>query len=1128
MATPNVTNHTHGFYLDSNADPDACTIIGSVDSITESHALDSNLMVRIGNQNDSAAAVNDPSQLQYRVGTGGTWTDVNATSSNVRSSAGTPTDGAACDTQILTSGTGTFDISGNYDEVDGLTPASAIAKSSFWEDQWCVQLRSAELSGGETIFFRAVVTDASMTYPADPGGLAQITVAAGITEETGTPSDGLVFDDGVPAGQPDTPVSLADGALLDDGAPAAKVGVIEDAVSDGVVFDESGTVTTYEIWSGGGLVFDDGTPIVNFPVGLTSASVWDDGAPAVETAAGVTPTDGMILDDGTPVGLGAVLAAITSGIIFDDGTPIGLAAVLEAITSGIILDDGEPVGEEQGITEATGTPTDGLILDDGEPGESVGLQGTKTDGIRWGGTAYPLGDLVEELVDRFNGVSVDTDIWEVYEGGSADVSEGAGFLKLDLPITDQVGDGEVFSKEGFSLVGTSLYARIDFTNVPDNDYTFAQFGSSTHFTPSGLPVGWKYKNGNLYATYKLGGGGSEGTPIAYNSTTHAWFRIRESGGTVYWDTAPDNEGEPGSWTNRKSLAASSINQLFFNRVALVIYRGSVGDYGSGYVLIDTLNAVDAVAVSVQDGVILDDGTPVGQPDTPVSLASALVLDDGTPAGQSDTLVALTSALVLDDGTPAVGTAAGVALASGVILDDGEPVGETSGITEETGTPTDGLVFDESGVVTTYELWPGDGWEFGDTSVGIGAGASGSPTDGMGFGEAMSTGVETEFDDQGILFSDGVPVGLGSALSLLTSALTFDDGVPDGKSAVIELLTQGISLSDTPAGQSDTFKNVVGSIVFDDGTPVVLGSALGLLTSALTFDDGTPIGLGSVLGLLTSALTFDDEAVAGVYGLAADGIVLDDGTPTVFGAALGLLTSALTFDDGTPVAGAFGPVEDGAVFDDGTPDASVNVLGLLTSALLFSEGVVPLVFDAMLQAWAFVLDGHIFYVLNSVNGDTIVCDLRTGQWHHWYTGSESTWNMSRGRMWQGRIIACDESKGTIWEVDPESVLDEETTEISRVVTGFQPIRGRASVRQGSLRVTASMGEPSATPATVRMRWSDDEGDTWSSWKSITLNDEEYTQVLRYRGLGRMRAPGRIWEVADEGGLIRIEGIDSDIG
>jgi len=39
----------------------------------------------------------------------------------------------------------------------------------------------------------------------------------------------------------------------------------------------------------------------------------------------------------------------------------------------------------------------------------------------------------------------------------------------------------------------------------------------------------------------------------YDPVEHAWVRIREASGTVYWDTSPDG----ATWTNRRTLATPS-------------------------------------------------------------------------------------------------------------------------------------------------------------------------------------------------------------------------------------------------------------------------------------------------------------------------------------------------------------------------------------------------------------------------------------------------------------------------------------------------------------------------------------------------------------------------------------------
>lgn len=215
--------------------------------------------------------------------------------------------------------------------------------------------------------------------------------------------------------------------------------------------------------------------------------------------------------------------------------------------------------------------------------------------------------------------------------------------------------------------------------------------------------------------------------------------------------------------------------------------------------------------------------------------------------------------------------------------------------------------------------------------------------------------------------------------------------------------------------------------------------------------------------------------------------------------------------GGPSPGPGGPVDGGA-------DAVVEVVAVGGGRRVSIPG----------EAWAFVLDGHVFYVLSDVNGLTLVCDLTTGQWHHWYTGSERLqWNMYQGAMWKGRALAGDAASNKVWEVDPHSMLDEETQPIERVVTAYLPVRGTASVRQGSLRVTASVGYPTAESAVVKLRYTDDGGASWSPTYERTLVDGDFDQMLNFRSLGRIRAPGRVWEISDVGGLVRIEGADSDI-
>lgn len=180
-----------------------------------------------------------------------------------------------------------------------------------------------------------------------------------------------------------------------------------------------------------------------------------------------------------------------------------------------------------------------------------------------------------------------------------------------------------------------------------------------------------------------------------------------------------------------------------------------------------------------------------------------------------------------------------------------------------------------------------------------------------------------------------------------------------------------------------------------------------------------------------------------------------------------------------------------------------------------------------KGWLFTIDGHVFYVLNFVLGRTLVYDFTTRQWHKWYTAGRPFWNVFRGINWNGRVIGADAESPAIWEVDMGSELDEGEHPIERVVSGFQAVSGLGSARQGSLRISARRGELPAGGTALRMRFSDDGGRTWSKFYTFDLKDTNYSQHIEFRSLGRLRAPGRIWEIYDTGGLVRIDSADADI-
>lgn len=127
-------------------------------------AVDTNFRVRFQIQEGAACAGNNKVwRLQYNLASAG-WVDCSATSSVVRASAsGNFTDGAAT-TDQLTGGTGTFQggsgTTGGMDEGDCNAGGSSmdVAASGHAEAEFCIQIRSADVSDGQTLQLR--VSDA--------------------------------------------------------------------------------------------------------------------------------------------------------------------------------------------------------------------------------------------------------------------------------------------------------------------------------------------------------------------------------------------------------------------------------------------------------------------------------------------------------------------------------------------------------------------------------------------------------------------------------------------------------------------------------------------------------------------------------------------------------------------------------------------------------------------------------------------------------------------------------------------------------------------------------------------------------------------------------------------------------
>jgi len=160
--------------------------------------------------------------------------------------------------------------------------------------------------------------------------------------------------------------------------------------------------------------------------------------------------------------------------------------------------------------------------------------------------------------------------------------------------------------------------------------------------------------------------------------------------------------------------------------------------------------------------------------------------------------------------------------------------------------------------------------------------------------------------------------------------------------------------------------------------------------------------------------------------------------------------------------------------------------------------------ASVEANAIKIAGHVFYILtlNDLN-ITLVCDISEKRWYQWSTLSESSdieWQYSQIAALNGTTYALDRATGEIDTIETTAHTDNGASIPFRVVTYKADLKDNKTKFFHHAEI---IGNRSA--ATVQVRYSDDDYATWSTARSISINQER--PVLRQLGQARRRA----WEL-----------------
>ncbi|MCX5201040.1 LamG domain-containing protein [Streptomyces sp. NBC_00237] len=149
------------------------------------------------------------------------------------------------------------------------------------------------------------------------------------------------------------------------------------------------------------------------------------------------------------------------------------------------------------------------------------------------------------LSDDFDDERIDTILWPSSYGGAVEVGG-----KARVPLIPG-GFAAYQSARSWTLAGSAFWAKL--ATLPSTlGSSAASAGLMANSLTAGTRVGFQYSpvTGELRCVSDVGYFDAGATVLTYSPISHAWLRMRETGGTLYWETSSTGTG----WTVRRSIA----------------------------------------------------------------------------------------------------------------------------------------------------------------------------------------------------------------------------------------------------------------------------------------------------------------------------------------------------------------------------------------------------------------------------------------------------------------------------------------------------------------------------------------------------------------------------------------------
>lgn len=163
----------------------------------------------------------------------------------------------------------------------------------------------------------------------------------------------------------------------------------------------------------------------------------------------------------------------------------------------------------------------------------------------------------------------------------------------------------------------------------------------------------------------------------------------------------------------------------------------------------------------------------------------------------------------------------------------------------------------------------------------------------------------------------------------------------------------------------------------------------------------------------------------------------------------------------------------------------------------------------LRAWTFRHNRHDFYVLTSDQW-TYVFDLTRGEWGRWDSYGLPYFRASLGLMTGSTPVGADSETNKLYNL--VAGVSDENDPVVREISGIVHNPGKAiPCSMIGVRVNSGWSPTYGFTPVLEMRWSDDQGVTWSDYVQMSLGDKgSYWEDVVYRSLGRVTRPARNFE------------------